>query len=98
MDNHAHLVIYDFKNKLSILMREITKRYANYLNKEYERSGKVFHDRFKSEPIENAESLTSILNFINNDPLTHNSLSYYKWINLIQTSLVSINEILNNSL
>lgn len=93
MDNHVHLVIYDFKNKLSTLMRELTKAYANYLNKEYKRSGKVFHDRFKSEPIENIESLTSILNFINNDPLTHNSVNYYKWINPIQISLVSITKL-----
>lgn len=95
IDNHAHLVIYDFKNKLSTLIRELTKRYANYLNKNYERNGKVFHDRFKSEPIEDTESLTSILNFIDNDPLAHNSVNYYKWISSIETSLASANEVLN---
>lgn len=95
MDNHAHLVIYDFKNKLSTLMRETAKRYANHLNKNYKRNGKVFHDRFKSESIENTENLTSILNFINNDPLTHNSVNYYKWINSIETSLASVNGVLN---
>lgn len=82
MDNHAHLVIWDFKNILSTLMKEITKKYAYYLNKKYERRGKVFHDRFKSEPLENTESLLPILAFIHNDPLKANIVDQpeeYQW-------------------
>lgn len=82
MDNHAHLVIRDFKYNLSTFMKEITKKYAHFFNKTYERSGKVFHDRFKSEPIEDAESLISVLTFIHNDPLRANIVNQqerYMW-------------------
>lgn len=82
MDNHAHLVIWDFKNILSVLMKEITKKYAYYLNKKYERTGKVFHDRFKSELLEDTESLISIVGFIHNDPLKANIVNQpeqYQW-------------------
>jgi putative transposase len=109
MDNHAHLVIWDFKNILSILMKEITKKYAYYLNKNYERTGKVFHDRFKSEPLEDSECLLSILAFIHNDPLKANIVNrpeQYPWSSYnsylynghIENSFVATNEIIHGGI
>lgn len=106
LDDHAHLLIWDFNNLLSILMKEITKKYAYYLNKKHERTGKVFHDRFRSEPIEDIESLFSILNFIHNDPIRTNLVnqpSHYQWSsynsylynNHVEDSFVSTNELIN---
>lgn len=106
MDNHAHLLIWDFNNILSILMKEITKKYAYYLNKKYERAGKVFHDRFRSETIEDTKDLLSILDFIHNDPIRTNLVnhpSHYKWSSYnsylyndnIDNCFVSINELIN---
>jgi REP element-mobilizing transposase RayT/DNA-binding transcriptional regulator YiaG len=84
LDNHAHLLIGDLQNILSKLVKEITKKYAYYLNTKYKRTGKVFHDRFRSEPIEDTESLISILDFIHNNPLKHNLTklpNHYQWSN-----------------
>jgi putative transposase len=53
-----------------------------YLNKKYERTGKVFHDRFKSELLEDTERLLSILSFIHNDPVEANVVNeaeQYQW-------------------
>lgn len=106
MDNHAHLLIWDFNNILSILVKEITKKYAYYINQKYERAGKVFHDRFGSEPIEDKEILLSILDFIHNDPIRAslvNHPSHYQWssynsylcYNTIEDSFVSKSDLLN---
>jgi len=106
IDNHAHLLIGAFQNILSKLVKEITKKYAYYLNNKYKRTGKVFHDRFRSEPIEDTESLTSIVGFIHNNPLIHNLTkqpNHYQWSSYncylyndyTENSLVSSNELLN---
>lgn len=82
MNNHAHLVIWDSENTLSTLMKEITKKYAYYLNNKQSKTGKVFHDRFKSEPIEDTESLLSLLAFIHNTPVKANIVTRpekYPW-------------------
>jgi putative transposase len=95
MDNHAHLVIWVSENNLSALMKEITKKYAYYLNNKQSKTGRVFHDRFKSEPIEDAESLLSILAFIHNTPVKSNNTSNYKFMNCtdsISTHKIILNE------
>lgn len=109
IDNHAHLLVEDLQNILSKLVKEITKKYAYYINKKYNRTGKVFHDRFRSEPIEDTESLTSIVSFIHNNPLIHNLTkhpNHYQWSSYncylyndhTENSLVFSNELLDRLL
>ena len=49
MDNHLHLLVEpQADGNLSKVMEEVTKGYAKYFNKKYERTGHVFEGRFKS--------------------------------------------------
>jgi len=76
MSDHAHLVIHDYENMISKIMKEITSKYAYYINNKYKRTGKVFHDRFKSEPIENTSILPSLSAFIHNNLIETNNYNF----------------------
>ena len=64
MENHVHLLTYSDKDSLINLMRRIGVNYAGYFNVKYERSGHVFQNRYKSEPIEDERYLLTVFRYI----------------------------------
>ena len=82
MDNHAHLVLNEDKDKLDKLMKRINTSYAYYFNKKYKRIGHVFQDRFKSETIDNDKHLLCAIRYIHNNPIKacmKENLYEYRW-------------------
>lgn len=70
MDNHAHLLIYtDNTEELSAYMKSVNCRFAKFYNKEKERVGYVFRDRFNSQYINNKNYLLRCLNYIHMNPI-----------------------------
>ncbi len=69
MSNHFHLILNECNDELSRIMKSINSTYACYFNKKYERSGRVFQDRFRSEPIETEEYLLEAVRFIHRNPI-----------------------------
>jgi len=70
MDNHAHLLIYTNNiEELSAYMKSINCRFAKFYNKEKERVGYVFRDRFNSQYINNKNYLLRCLNYIHMNPI-----------------------------
>ena len=69
MDNHVHLLIHEGKEALEIAMKRIGVSYVYWYNLKYKRSGHLFQDRYKSEPVENDGYLLTVLKYIHQNPL-----------------------------
>ena len=67
MNNHAHLLTYvEEIEELSKFMKCINTTYAMYYNKKYKKTGYVFRNRYRAEPIFNQEHLVNCINYIHN--------------------------------
>ncbi len=51
MENHVHLLTLSERESLILLMKKLGISYAQYFNKKYSRTGHLFQNRYKSEPI-----------------------------------------------
>lgn len=69
MSNHAHLLLKDDVDCLSLAMKRIGICYAQYFNKCYQRVGHVFQGRFKSQTIENPRQCVICARYIHNNPV-----------------------------
>ena len=64
MDNHVHLLTYSSGDSLMHMMRKLGVSYAEYFNHKYDRSGHLFNNRYKSEPIEDERYLVTVFRYI----------------------------------
>ena len=69
MSNHYHIIIKDPENRLDIIFKKINTTYAMYFNTKYERTGHLFQDRFKSEPILTDAQLLRTIAYIHRNPV-----------------------------
>ncbi len=59
LDNDKiRLVVKESEKGISMAMKSVTTSYARYFNRIHVRDGKLFTDRFKSEPLETEEEIT----------------------------------------
>ncbi len=83
MNNHAHFLVYSQDiNLVSKLMKKVNTSYAIYYNKNHDRCGYVFRDRFKSEEIISRKYLINCIHYIHNNPVKAkicNNQSEYKF-------------------
>ncbi|WP_409228406.1 transposase [Gudongella sp. SC589] len=82
MDNHVHLLIQELEDDISSAMKRICSSYVLWYNKKYERSGHLFQERFKSEPVEDDNYFLMNLRYIHQNPLRAGickELLEYKW-------------------
>lgn len=68
MDNHIHLLIKVGEQPLEQIFKRIGGKYVAWFNKKYQRTGHLFQDRFKSEPIEDDEYLLTVICYIHYNP------------------------------
>jgi len=69
MGNHVHLLLKEGAEPLAIIFKRLGTRYAQWFNREYDRCGHLFQDRFLSEPIENDEYFFNVLIYIYQNPV-----------------------------
>ena len=70
MSNHAHILIYTENiEEVSIVMRKINTAYAIYYNKNEDRVGYVFANRYYSQPIMNEPHLFTCIQYIHQNPV-----------------------------
>lgn len=70
MDNHAHMLLYaDKTQNISNFMKQVNSIYAMYYNKNHDRVGYVYRNRFKSVPIINREQLYTCIKYIHMNPV-----------------------------
>ena len=68
MDDHVHLLLYAPQGPEK-LARPLCARYAAYFNQSRGLKGKVFYDRFMSQPVEEGEDLLRHIRFIHMNPV-----------------------------
>ncbi len=73
MDNHVHLLLGEgsqIENEsLEVIFKRIGVRFAKWYNNKYERSGHLFQDRFKSQPVADERQYLTVLRYIYQNPL-----------------------------
>lgn len=63
MDNHVHLLIKE-DEEIGTNIKRITVGYVGWHNNKYERTGHLFQNRYKSEPVETESYLIIVLRYI----------------------------------
>lgn len=68
MKNRVHLIIDEGDAGISGIMKPICTSYARYYNRVHDLQGKLFYDRYKSEPVKNNKDLEEIKSFLKSIP------------------------------
>jgi putative transposase len=98
MNNHYHLVLKEYNDNISHIMKRINTTYVVYFNKKYQIYGHLFQGRFKSEIVENDAYLLALIRYVHNNPVKAglvSSIGGYRWSSYL-SYIDSQNEIVNN--
>lgn len=68
MKNRVHMIIDEGNVGISAVIKPICTRYARYYNRVYDLQGKLFYDRYKSEPIGDNKELAEVKSFLSSIP------------------------------
>ncbi len=85
MSNHMHLLLQESSSKLEQLFRRLITSYVSYFNKKYKRTGHLFQDRYKSEPVESDAYFLVLFSYIHQNPVRAGvclSAGDYPWSSL----------------
>ncbi|MBR3932660.1 MAG: transposase [Clostridia bacterium] len=70
MTNHVHLFIKENSpGDISKIMSKILSNYATWYNIKYMRSGTLFSNRYKSEPVEDDRYILGLIRYIHQNPI-----------------------------
>lgn len=70
MTNHVHLFLKENSiGDISKIMTKILSHYATWFNIKYLRSGALFSNRYKSEPVEDERYYLGLIRYIHQNPL-----------------------------
>ena len=69
MGNHVHLLIKTGKEPLDTIFRRIGGAFVYWYNMKYERTGHLFQDRYKSEPVNDEKYFWTVLRYILRNPV-----------------------------
>ena len=69
MGNHIHLLIQEGLEPVEQIMKRIAGRFVYWYNIKYQRTGHLFQDRFKSEPVEDDAYFLTVLRYIHQNPI-----------------------------
>lgn len=69
MSNHVHILIESLTATPGEFFRRLGVNYVAWFNWKYQRTGHLFQDRYKSEPIESESYLLEVINYIHNNPV-----------------------------
>ena len=69
MGNHIHLLLKQGKEPLEQIFRRIGSRFVYWYNIKYQRTGHLFQDRFRSEPVEDDNYFLTALRYIHQNPV-----------------------------
>ena len=68
MKNRVHLIIDEGDAGISGIMKPICTSYARYYNRVHDLQGKLFYDRYRSEPVKGNNELEAIKSFLKSIP------------------------------
>lgn len=82
MSNHVHLLLQEREEEISNIVKRVGVTYAHYFNKKYDRSGHLFQDRFRSEPVDSIVYFVTLLRYIHQNPVKAGIVEHvvdYRW-------------------
>ena len=69
MGNHIHLLLKEGVEPLEQVFRRVCGKFVYWYNAKYQRTGHLFQDRFKSEPVDTQEYLQTVIRYIHQNPV-----------------------------
>jgi putative transposase len=76
MTNHVHLLVTSAKpDGIAKLMQSIGRRYVQYINRSYRRTGSLWEGRFKSSLVQAKEYLLTCMRYIELNPVRANMVN-----------------------
>ena len=69
MSNHLHLLLQPGDEPLEKIFRRLGASYVYWFNGKYGRSGHLFQDRYKSEPVKNDGCFLNVIRYIHMNPV-----------------------------
>jgi REP element-mobilizing transposase RayT len=82
MGNHVHLLIKVNKEELELIFKRLGSRYVYWYNNKYQRTGHLFQDRYKSEPVDSDTYFFAVLRYIHQNPVKaglSSDAASYQW-------------------
>ncbi|AKL96108.1 transposase [Clostridium aceticum] len=82
MTNHVHMLLKTESEEIGDVVRRITVGYAQYHNIKNGRTGHLFQNRFKSEPVNTDDYFLIVLRYIQQNPIKAGMVERiedYKW-------------------
>jgi len=100
MTNHVHLLLSPrHADAITRLMQSLGRRYAQYLNRTYKRSGSVWEGRFKASVIQAEEYLLTCYRYIELNPVTAGMIDdpgQYRWTSYRWHGLGEVNPLITD--
>lgn len=100
MTNHVHLLLTGHRpDAISRLMQSLGRRYAQYVNRVYRRSGSVWEGRFKASLIQAEEYLLTCYRYIELNPVRADMVrdpGEYRWSSYRWHGLGTSNELITD--
>lgn len=72
MPGYVHLLVQEGTDEIAGAMRRLMVHYAPYYNERYNTYGRVFYDRFRSEPCDDEAYRQLVTDYIHYQPVKHN--------------------------
>ena len=102
MNNHVHLLIEYGDIGLDMIMKKIEVKFVRWYNQKYKRTGYLFQDRYKSEPVNDFRYFQTAFRYIHQNPLhagLESTLGAYPWSSyrdyaVADSSFVDIDKVL----
>ncbi len=96
MTNHVHLLVTpDKADSIAKMMQSIGRRYVQYINCSYRRTGSLWEGRFKSSFVQAEEYLLTCMRYIELNPVRANMVnepSQYRWSSYRHNGLGQMDE------
>lgn len=98
MTNHVHILLKEGTEEIGDIIRRIAVGYAQYFNIKHGRTGHLFQNRFRSEPVNDDVYFLTVLRYIHQNPIKANmvvNMEDYKWSSYNEYIMKSKMEIAN---
>ena len=69
MGNHIHLLLKEGTESLEQVFKRVCGKFVYWYNAKYQRTGHLFQDRFKSEPVDTEAYLQTVIRYIHQNPV-----------------------------
>jgi len=96
MTNHVHLLVMPTKpDGIAKMMQSIGRRYVQYVNRNYHRTGSLWEGRFKSSLVQAEEYLLTCMRYIELNPVRANMVNdpaQYRWSSYRHNGLGQMDE------